>query len=346
MCSKSVREKTLDLNKVKDIIFDDIDVLLEDLQLEYDQQDDNIFMCCPIHAGSDNPQGLSISLSRKAWRCWTRGCHEDSSTDIFGFIGGCLKTYSFSEILRYVCNLYSVDGAKKNKTQKKILDKDSEVFKRLVNQFKKEEQKTITPTDIFIGPFPKKMLRGSPYFESRGFKKETLEHFDIRDSDSFVMRNRSIIPVVYKQNKVGFIARATKEWVQPKYLFSEGFRKTDYLYNYDNAIKRAQDIGCIFLVEGQGDVWKLYEAGVHNAVGLFGKDVSRSQRSLLLKSGITKLVILTDNDQAGREAKIKIKRDMSRSFKLIFPQMKTKDLGNMFIDKIKEDILNNLKGYF
>lgn len=106
--------------------------------------------------------------------------------------------------------------------------------------------------------------------------------------------------------------------MQPKYLFSEGFRKTDYLYNYDNAIKRAQEIGCIFLVEGQGDVWKLYEAGVYNAVGLFGKDISRSQRSLLLKSGVTKLVILTDNDQAGREAKIKIKRDMSRMFKLIF----------------------------
>ena len=109
---------------------------------------------------------------------------------------------------------------------------------------------------------------------------------------------------------------------------------------------KPQEIGCIFLVEGQGDVWKLYEAGVHNAVGLFGKDISRSQKSLLLKSGVTKLVVLTDNDQAGREAKIKIKRDMSRSFKLVFPQMKTKDLGSMFADKIKEDILSNLQGYF
>mgnify|MGYP003113327486 CR=1 FL=1 len=61
---------------------------------------------------------------------------------------------------------------------------------------------------------------------------------------------------------------------------------------------------------------------------------------------MTKLVILTDNDQAGREAKIKIKRDMSRMFKLIFPKMKTKDLGNMFTDKIKQDILDNLQGHF
>ena len=51
MCSKAVRKNksTLDLNKVKDIIFNDIDKLLEDLGLEYNQIDDNIFMCCPIH---------------------------------------------------------------------------------------------------------------------------------------------------------------------------------------------------------------------------------------------------------------------------------------------------------
>jgi len=345
MNSQRTKSKTLDLEKVKNIIFDDIEILLDDLGLEYNQVDDNIFMCCPIHEGSDNPQGLSISLSRKAWRCWTRGCHNDSSTDIFGFIGGCLKTESFSDTLRYVCNLYNVDGAHKNKKEK--LDGDSKEFRNLVNQFKKKERKKSYSTqEIFTGPFPKKMLNGSPYFESRGFKSKTLEYFEVRDSDSFVMRNRSIIPVTYNNNTVGFIARSTKEWVQPKYLFSEGFKKTDYLYNYDNAITRAQELGCMFLVEGQGDVWKLYEAGVCNVVGLFGKDISRRQKALLLKSGVTKLVVLTDNDQAGRESKIKIKRDFSRLFNLIFPKMHTKDLGNMFIQKIHDDILNNLKGCF
>ena len=61
---------------------------------------------------------------------------------------------------------------------------------------------------------------------------------------------------------------------------------------------------------------------------------------------MTKLIVLTDNDQAGRESKIKIKRDMSRLFKLVFPSMHTKDLGNMFIDKLKEEILDDLKGCF
>ena len=102
----------------------------------------------------------------------------------------------------------------------------------------------------------------------------------------------------------------------------------------------------MFLVEGQGDVWKLYESGVYNAVGLFGKDVSSTQRTLLLKSGVTTLIILTDNDQAGRESKIKIKRELGRLFNLVFPKMHTKDLGDMSTEQIHDQILTDLKGCY
>ena len=118
------------------------------------------------------------------------------------------------------------------------------------------------------------------------------------------------------------------------------------MYNYDDAIEGAKRIGCMFLVEGQGDVWKLWECGVKNVVGLFGKDISCQQRSLLLKSGVTTLVVLTDNDQAGRESKIKIKRDIGRLFKLTFPRMHTKDLGNMPVETIKNNLLEDLRGCY
>ena len=45
-------QKTLDLNKVKEIIFEDIEKLLDSFDLEYEQVADNIFMKCPIHEGS------------------------------------------------------------------------------------------------------------------------------------------------------------------------------------------------------------------------------------------------------------------------------------------------------
>ena len=332
----------LDLNKVKQIIFDDICVLLNDLDLEYTQVADNIFMRCPIHEGSDNDQAVSISLTKQTWRCWTRGCHENCSTDIFGFVKGVLDTESFSEALKYICGLYNVGDAQTQQKQTDTVKDDN--FRCLMQAIRskkytcppKRSQDTVTTLDT------------SPYFESRGFKRDTLSHFDVKDcSDTLSpMRHRSIIPITFNNVKVGYIARSNKHWLTPKYLFSGGLRKTDYLYNYDNAISAAQDKICMFLVEGQGDVWRLYESGVNNAVGLFGKDVSVTQRSLLLQSGVTTLVILTDNDQAGRESKIKIKREMGRLFNLVFPKMHTKDLGDMSTEQIHNQILPDLQGCY
>jgi 5S rRNA maturation endonuclease (ribonuclease M5) len=340
----------LDLSKVKDIIFKDISILLNSLKLEYTQDRDNIFMKCPIHEGSDNPNGLSISLDKQIWKCWTRGCHEHYQSDIFGLIKGVLNTDSFSDVLRYVSKLYNLDGAKNVNTDKHIgivnnSDCDFSTIVRSISKSKtknKQHRNHSIATELAPGGIP------SPYFISRGFREETLRFFGVQEQTDKqgAFRHRAIIPIWFNSNLIGYIARATKEWLQPKYIFSEGIKKSDYLYNYDNAITSAQKYKCIFLVEGQGDVWRLWECGVKNVVGLFGKEISGAQRKLLLETGVTTLIILTDNDQAGRESKIKIKRDMSRLFKLIFPKMYTKDLGNMFIQDIKDNILNDLKGYY
>lgn len=339
----------LDLNKVADIIFQDIFKLLDSFNLEYTQDGDNIYMTCPIHEGSDNPTALSISLEKKIWRCWTRNCHEHYQCNIFGFIKGLLNTNSLSDVLKYISKLYNFDGAKSTNARKNIDsnndDCDFSTIVRSINNAKvknKYYESNINKADIADGGIT------SPYFISRGFREQTLRFFGVQEKadKQGVFRHRAIIPIWFNSNLIGYIGRATKEWLQPKYIFSEGIKKSDYLYNYDNAIKAAQNVHAMFLVEGQGDVWRLWECGVNNAVGLFGKDVSLAQRSLLLKSGVTTLVVLTDNDQAGRESKIKIKRDLGRLFKLIFPKMHTKDLGNMSIESVKENILHDLKGYY
>jgi 5S rRNA maturation endonuclease (ribonuclease M5) len=103
----------------------------------------------------------------------------------------------------------------------------------------------------------------------------------------------------------------------------------------------------LFLVEGQGDVWRLWESGVQNVVGLFGKEVSPIQAEKINKLGVTTLVILIDHDQAGRESKIHIQRQFSRYYRLIFPKLKTrKDIGQMSPEDVYEKILVNLKGLY
>ena len=335
-------KQKLDLNEVRDIIFKDLFLLLNDLELDYQTKNNNVFMRCPIHHG-DNDNGLSISLTYKNWRCWTRSCHEDSSTNIFGFIQSIFtergQDASFSDVLRYVCKLYNIRDTEKKKEKIEDPYKD---FSEIVEIFKDNT----TLSSIIVEDI--RTCGNSPYFESRGFYTNTLKHFSVEEciERGSVMKDRAIIPVFYQGEKVGFIARATKPWQSPKYLFSEGFKKANYLYNYDKALVRSLETATLFLVEGQGDVWKMYEAGVTNCVGLFGKDVSNKQKELLLKSGATKLVVLTDNDQAGRESKIKIQRELFRSFNLKFPKFVGKDIGDMSIQAIQDNVLSDLKGMY
>lgn len=352
MHSKTV-SKTLDLNKVRNIIFQDIYKLLDSFDLEYTQDADNIFMKCPIHEGSDNPVGLSISLDKQVWRCWTRGCHDHYNCNIWGFVQGLLGTDSFSDALKYVCKLYDVNGASKNGDNKHTTNNNSDSdFNSLVRQIARRKEQ--------IGGFrklehitrPKTNTAPSAYFISRGFGEQTLRFFEVQDmpkNTTGILRNRSIIPIRSSNGEyVGYIARAIRDFIKPKYIFSKGIRKSDYLYNHHNALFELArpSMDTLFLVEGQGDVWKLWECGVKNVVGLFGKDISAEQRKLLLKSGATRLVVLTDNDQVGRESKIKIKRDLGRLFKLVFPKMYTKDLGSMLNETVKENILKDLRGYY
>jgi DNA primase len=93
-------------------------------------------------------------------------------------------------------------------------------------------------------------------------------------------------------------------------------------------------------------VWRIHEAGVINAVSIFGKEISEVQKNKIITSGVTKLVILTDNDQAGRESKIKIQRMFNRLFTLKFPALSRKDVGDMSVLEIQNNILNDLKGLY
>jgi DNA primase len=98
------------------------------------------------------------------------------------------------------------------------------------------------------------------------------------------------------------------------------------------------------LVEGQGDVWRLSEAGIFNAVGMFGCSLSEQQRIILERSGALSLVILTDSDEAGQVGKEKIKQKCDKLFNLYFPSSSSKDVGDMKIEDIKSNLLPQIEG--
>jgi 5S rRNA maturation endonuclease (ribonuclease M5) len=336
----------MELQTIKKTLNNKAELVFSKLGMKYEVFGDNIYSTCPVHESSDNPRAFSFSVDKGIWKCWTRDCQHQYRNDIFGLIRGALsnqegKDVGFGGALRWACDLINVKQATTTAIPEGSQPND---FQTLVAMFNEEvTHKDYAPVAI------EQLQCPSQYFVGRGFNPKTLEYFGVGDcsNTNSKMYDRAVIPIHNDSGEimVGLIGRSIKEYKTPKFLlYPKGFNKVDFFYNYHRAIKSVEETGYLFLVEGQGDVWKLYEAGIHNAMSLFGKTLSKEQESKLYKMPVTHIIVLTDNDQAGREAKTQLQRQLNRSYKLSFPKLTTKDVGEMTIDQIKDNIFPQIKG--
>jgi hypothetical protein len=112
---------------------------------------------------------------------------------------------------------------------------------------------------------------------------------DVADDKNHAVRDRLYIPIVYRNDLVGWQCRAIRPGAMPKYLNAPNMRKSAMLYNYDAAANQPY----VIVVEGVPSVWRLGEA----AVCLFGKSMSMFQQNLIAKTWPGKPVFLMlDND--------------------------------------------------
>jgi len=339
------------------MLYSNIDGLLQGLGVGYEHFEDNYFMRCPIHGESDNDKALSLNPLKRTWRCWTKNCHEEFGSDIFGFIRGVLSARkgteaTFSDVIKYIKQNYRVEGM--SITDMPTIVHQEKDFCDLIKVFthvpigtteeyniERDVQKPLFAEYTANGP--------SQYFQSRGFSKTVLETFRVTDcyNKYSPFFRRSLIPIHSESGKeIAIIARSMMDFVLPKYIFTKGFKKAGHFYNWHRAIERASELSCMFICEGQGDVWRLWESGVKNCCSLFGKELSIAQRRKLLESEITTLIIVTDNDQAGRESKVTLQRELSRFFTMRFPRFKTKDIGELPVEKVISDILPQVQGLY
>lgn len=126
-------------------------------------------------------------------------------------------------------------------------------------------------------------------FIKRGYSKETLRHFRVGMTED----DEIIIPYYsdfkHPINLLGY----QKRWYYPdrRVLNSKHFNKKEYLYNLDLSY------AYVVLVEGQSDVWRLYQHG-YNACALMGANISSWQVEQLSK--FDRVYLALDNDEAGR----------------------------------------------
>jgi len=171
------------------------------------------------------------------------------------------------------------------------------------------------------------LCRYHNYLESRGLSEETCKSLGIgylpqgrsplRGRVVFQIRDARVNSKTGQREQVvlSHMGRAVDDDTKPKYLFYEGFRKSNELYGQDiiwtdpEAKRQIQDTGYIVLTEGPFDVAKAYEAGLRNVVGSFGAHLSDHQVSALKNMcenfEIDHVKIIYDRDCAGQKATLK-----------------------------------------
>jgi len=325
-----------------------IDKVLSHFQIEPTEYTEKICFPCPVHGG-DNLGGCTIYLDGDNgggnWSCWTRNCHEEYKNNLFGLIRGILShnsghSVNISDTFNFCLKLL---GEKYEDIGYDYQTDDRSTDAKLMDIFEREPRER--GLDLTREQIRESLEIPANYFVNRGYEPETLDFFDVGlcSSPDKPMSNRIVVPVYDANNAyVGCIGRALHSYTKPKWINSAGFKKSEFLYGLNIAKQYIMNSRSAFLVEGQGDVWRMHEAGIKNTVGIFGASLSEDQLVLLEKSGAMKLYIATDSDEAGQKAASQIAKRGGRRFNYQRINISEKDVGDMTIEQIKNEILSQL----
>ena len=161
------------------------------------------------------------------------------------------------------------------------------------------------------------MNKSPKEFLKRGYTKDCLRHFRVGTTDS----GSILIPYYSDFNHPDELLGYQERWYsgdERRVKNSKGFDKKNYLYNLD----LSHDY--VILVEGQSDVWRLYQHG-YNACALMGADISPWQIGKL--SRFKTVYLALDNDEAGRCGVEKCNYLLKNYTKVMLVPYDTKDPG-------------------
>lgn len=378
MNKSSSKQETFDsqtLATINDAVCSRIEELFQLLEIDLQKQGRCYLGCCPVHGGNNPtacnvyPEGYTVP---GYWRCNSKKCHTKFAANIIGFTRGVLshrkygwqqkgdKQVGFDATINFLMKFIG----KELKINYEAIDK---------KKFCQEVQMYAKPKPKEQAGVNRNLVRSylnipAKEYLNRGYSGEILNKYDVgtfKSDVSHKLKDRIIVPVYDdKFMLVGVQGRSiqplckkcelyhnpnhqcpSKEY-EPlfvKWRNGDGFTCGYHLYNMWYAKPHIQDTRSIILVEGPGDVWRLEEAGIHNAVALMGGNFTEQQEILVETSGATTVVILTDNDKAGNEAAEIIKKKCERLYNVIRPTLATKDLGEMDVGSIQTTILPILK---
>ena len=131
----------------------------------------------------------------------------------------------------------------------------------------------------------------------RGLSTNINKKFNLFTTNSLGLEDRLVIPITDKYNNIyAFIGRDLYGALKKKYLFYPAY-STIRMFPVPTF-----KMGRLILVEGIFDAFNLIDNGITNVSCIFGtSNVSEDDLTLLEMSGLTKLIIMLDSDDAGQK---------------------------------------------
>lgn len=318
------------LTLLSEIVTQNIELFFEYFGVPYNGGD-RLYIPCPIHKGN-NQNGLNIYMNGTDvpfyYVCRTHHCEKIFKSTAIGFIRGLLSAKAdwcqkgdaevlFSDTIKFIFSFLNID-----ENNLKVDPNSNYSFLKIASY--QDKIKLAQPKKIDRDRVRKALQIPAEYYIRKGYGKNVLNRYDVGlcndpGKDMFM---RVVFPIYDEDHKgyVGCTGRSVFDKCKrcelyhpagscPKtyqYKYSKwrhhGFESKTVLYNYWFAKEYIKRTNTAIIVESPGNVLKLEEAGINNAVAVFGTNFSDTQQFLLEKVGTMRLILAFDNDEAGRLA--------------------------------------------
>jgi len=231
--------------------------------------DIDFIIFCPFHSNNRTPAG------------------EVHKTSGMFYCFACQETKDLVEVVMQASGRSYFEAARlidSKSDSKNILENVTQMLEKKI-QFEEYDSEMIDK----LNNNALSMERAADYYKSRKITKESVIKYKLGYSDK---QDMVTIPV-YSPDGIclGFVGRSVEGKV---FKNTPGLQKSKTLFN----LQRAKRYDKVFVVESSFDAIRLEQVGVH-AVATLGATISKEQRKLL-KQYFNQVIVLGDNDEAGR----------------------------------------------
>lgn len=335
---------------------------------------------CPIHEG-DNPMGLNFFRHRDDatgtkwfWKCHTNRCHETFRQTVLGFVWGVLsrqkhgwarpgdRAATFGEAIQFLARSVGMDL---DNIEVNPCDLAKMRLSALYGRNSPEARQA--EHGVLREKVREHLTIPSRYYQGRGYSPQILDKYDVGEMSvrGHPASHRVVVPIYDDTHSfvVGWTARSLFDpcpkcrshhdptrscpellyrTAYGKWKHKAGFDANNHLYNYWFAARPIRQTGTVVLVEGPGDVWRLEEAGVHVGLGMLKAGLADQQAWLIQRLAPRKVLVLTDSDNAGHQARSQIKQQLGRVCRLSFLDLPKKDVGELTPDEVRQIVGHHL----